>query len=347
MEMCSKRRRSALITLLALIALASGAACDEGSPSVGDAAAVDAAVGDAAPDGAVGDGFIDGIMPGSDAEVPLAATAYCEAAVDVFCPYYLRCKRMAVSDLTSCKKAFLETCNRRYEPIYAALAQAGLLTLSASGLAACQAHLATVDCASQIFDLDLGCDHVWLGRAAIGEACGPGIPALICAPGSTCVLDLSFCGTCKKTAARGEACGGETKLACEAADTCVGTPKRCIAKKRVGESCSGANERCVLGARCAQGLCKGPSIVGVGEVCDAEHRCPYLSACVGGHCAQSVLFGVSCNASTPCASGRCVGGTCVPLAEPGAPCAASRDCVSGGCLGASGCAPLVGVCLKP
>lgn len=327
--------------VLSMLLLATAGCSDDGASSPQDGAIVDAG-GDSAPgtDAVANDGT------SADASDELPVSDYCERAVDVFCPYYLRCKRMAVADLAACKKAFVESCNGRYEPTYAALAAAGELRLSAAGLARCKAHLESVDCAQQIFDLDGGCDGVWVGRAVVGDPCGVGIHGLICAPGSACVLDLSFCGTCKAVAGPGEDCGNAAGTTCEATEFCDATSKRCVARKAVGQPC-GADDRCVLGASCKAGVCGGPTIVAVGDACDQQNRCPYLSSCIGGACRQSALLGESCDAQTACAAGRCEQGKCAPLGVEGATCQSGGECLSGVCAGASGCGPLLGACLTP
>ena len=103
------------------------------------------------------------------------ASEYCERAVDVFCPYYLRCDRMAVPDLAGCRTAFLEACNGVYEPIYDALEKSGALELSLSGLDTCAQHLGSVSCDAHVFDLEGGCRDVWTGLVGSGGVCGSGI----------------------------------------------------------------------------------------------------------------------------------------------------------------------------
>lgn len=257
--------------------------------------------------------------------------SYCERTVDVFCPYYLRCGRMAVSDLESCRAVFLETCNARYEPLYAALAERGALALSADGIARCAEHLETVACAEQIFDLDGGCDAVWVGRVAAGGACGTGIESFVCDPSSTCVLGLDFCGTCAPL----------TEGACDFEHRCpddgVCKDGACRARPRVGDACDG-EVACVLGADCVAGACAGPTIVALGDACDATRRCPYRSACVGGRCASMALLGEPCGPGG-CASGVCEQGVCAALIGPGEPCERAAQCVSGRCD--------AGLCARP
>ncbi|MFT7622538.1 MAG: hypothetical protein ACI9WU_001711, partial [Myxococcota bacterium] len=66
------------------------------------------------------------------------AVEYCERGADVFCDFYVRCGRMAAPDVATCHSTFVQACNARFEPIYVALEQRGLLTLSPAGLAACK-----------------------------------------------------------------------------------------------------------------------------------------------------------------------------------------------------------------
>ncbi|MCA9513841.1 MAG: hypothetical protein KC635_02760, partial [Myxococcales bacterium] len=239
----------------------------------------------------------------------LPATDYCEAAVDVFCPYYLRCGRMAVPDLATCREVFAETCEARYEPVYAALADLGLLRLSRGGLDRCATHLETVACEAQMNDLDLGCSGVWVGQREAGAACGLGIESFVCAPATACVLGLDFCGTCEPAAAVGETCGDDAR--CAPTASCA--DGACVARGLPGDACGGdADPPCVTGASCAAGACAGPTIVAVGDTCDQTHRCPYFSACVGGTCRQAVRLGAACSATAPCGAGTCdARGLCV------------------------------------
>ncbi len=294
------------------------------------------------PDSASDDGLeVDATV----ADQVLPATNYCELAVDAFCPYYLRCGRMAVTDEATCRSVFLETCNARYEPVYADVAARGLLALSSSGLAACTAHLATVACDAQLGDLGGPCGQMWRGLAPAGAPCGPGIESLICDESSTCRIDLSFCGQCVPLALPGEACDLDHR--CPNDGSCV--EGVCLARTLTGEACDEASV-CETGAGCIEDAasgksrCLGPTIVALGESCDGERRCPYKSVCSGGACKATSLLGEACTPAIGCASGSCTGGTCVPLGGTGAPCQASLDCVSGRCAGTKTCAPLGPAC---
>ena len=55
------------------------------------------------------------------------ADTYCERIATFFCPYYLRCGRMAVDTVEQCEAIMAEACEGRYEPRYVGLAEAGLL----------------------------------------------------------------------------------------------------------------------------------------------------------------------------------------------------------------------------
>lgn len=273
----------------------------------------------------------------TDTGPPPTAREYCATTADAFCGYYVRCGRMAVNGVAECQEAFLEACSAVYQPHYIALEDAGLLELSVDGVDACAAHLETVQCDQQIFDLDGGCADVWRGLAPAGSPCGPGIDSFVCDDASTCVLDLSFCGTCEATVPVGASC---EDARCEATASCVsGT---CVARALPGEAC-GADQPCVLGASCSGGICAAPTIVGVGDACGASHRCPYKSACIGGQCVEAGLQGEVCGAQQPCASGWCDDGVCAPFREAGDPCDAGGECVSGVCDGV--CADLPGACL--
>lgn len=266
-----------------------------------------------------------------------SARAYCELMAAPFCDYYLRCGRMAVDDLAGCRAAFADACEHRYEPYYAALAESGRLALSVDGMGACAAHLREVACEDQLGDLDGACGEMWVGLAAEGAACGPGIDSLVCEAGTSCVLDLSFCGTCEATVPVGAACG---EARCADGASCVGGT--CVADARPGEPCDEA-QPCAIGTWCEEGLCVAPEIVGAGEACDQRRRCAYKAACVGGTCVETGLLGEPCSREVPCASGWCDGGTCAPAGEGGAACSGPVECLSGRCQGGS-CAPLPGAC---
>jgi len=272
----------------------------------------------------------------------LAARSYCELTVDLFCPYYLRCGRMAVPDLATCHDVFLESCNARYEPIYAALADRSELVLSRTGIARCGEHLAIVACEQQIFDLDGGCDQVWRGQVAATDAkpaCGLGIESFICDATSTCVIGLDFCGTCVPFVSEDGTC--DLAHRCPGDGDCV--EGRCVARAPVGAAC-GDGIDCVLGANCSQGVCAAPAIVGLDQVCDQGYRCPYRAACVAGRCQATGLLGEACGAAG-CASGACVDGTCVAFLDPGASCTSHGSCRSGRCE-AGQCAALTSPCLE-
>ena len=269
----------------------------------------------------------------------LDARSYCEATVDLFCPYYLRCGRMAVPDIETCRVVFLESCNARYEPAYAALADRGELVLSRAGIERCGAHLETVACEQQIFDLDGGCEQVWRGQVAAGGACGLGIESFICEADAVCVIGLDFCGDCKPLVAAGAACDFEHR--CPGDGDCV--DGGCVARVAVGSACDEATS-CVLGASCLDGVCTAPTIVGVGERCDQVKRCPYKSACVSGTCREAALLGEPCGLGG-CASGACEGGVCVALLDPGAACTGSATCRSGRCSEGQ-CSALTSGCIS-
>lgn len=266
----------------------------------------------------------DAADAGEDAGPP-DVTQYCELTADAYCAFYVRCGRMAVTTEDACRAVFLESCNGRYERVYRALANAGLMELSADGMAGCRAHLETVACAWQVQDLDGPCGAMWRGLQPEDGPCGLGIESLVCAEGTRCVLGLDFCGTCRRFADDGEACDptcGQTS-SCSAENVCA-------PRSHGGEPCGEAG--CVVGTSCVDGVCTGPSYVRAGDACDQAHRCPYKSQCSGGGCRESALLDEECTPAAGCATGFCgSSGRCEALKDPGEPCGASNECVSGAC----------------
>lgn len=267
------------------------------------------------------------------------ATTYCERSVEMFCGFYVRCGRMVAADVDECRRVFLETCNARYEPLYADLEARGDLYLSVAGLERCADHLETVVCERQIFDLD-GCSDVWVGRHQVGERCGPGLESFVCAEDSVCVLGLDFCGTCKARVASG--CDLENR--CADTEQCIdGT---CVARPQGGEPCTAAGPSCVVGADCVEGTCRGPEVVKEGEGCGGNRRCPYRSQCAGGTCVRTELVGAVCGGDVGCASGFCAATGCEPLGQAGDECGGGWQCVSGRCANPEAtCQPIGWSCL--
>ncbi len=276
------------------------------------------------------------------ADATIAAVDYCESVGDFFCDFYLRCGRMAASDVAECRAVFAETCNARYESRYVDLERAELLSLSKSGVEACAAHLATVSCSEQPTDLDGPCASMWVGAAPVGAKCGIDVESLVCAQGTTCIVGMDFCGTCEAAAPRGGACQPGV-VWCGSQDACI--DGICAPRSLPGQAC-GARQPCVLGASCVGGTCVAPSIVTVGEACDSAHRCPYRSFCDAGVCKRSSLLGEACSSARACASGRCEDGTCLPLRAAGEVCRTHAECRSAQCV-AGTCTPLPSACLEP
>ena len=278
-----------------------------------------------------------------DAGVALSSEGYCEAIVDFFCAFYLRCGRMAVADEAACRPVFLEACNARYEPSYVALEEAGLLGLSADGIGQCRSHLESAACDQVQLELQGPCAGMWVGTQSAGEPCGFDVESFTCAPGTACVLDLSLCGVCTTAVADGESCAGR-ELTCGAESYCD-DQGRCAARRRAGESC-GVDERCVLGTVCTDGTCAGPAYSAVGAACDFDTRCPYASRCLDGTCVATVPLGAACGPLQPCDSGWCDDGVCVPLLAQGETCSDADQCQTGSC-GGDACVGHPSVCFNP
>ncbi|OGQ25585.1 MAG: hypothetical protein A2138_04185 [Deltaproteobacteria bacterium RBG_16_71_12] len=271
------------------------------------------------------------------------ADGYCEAIADFFCAFYLRCGRMAVADEAACRPVFLEACNGRYEPSYLALEAAGLLTLSAAGIEQCRAHLESAACDDVQLELQGPCSAMWVGTQPAGAPCGFDVESFTCAPGTACVVDLSFCGVCTAMAADGASCA-ERDITC-GADSFCGETGLCTTRRRVGETC-GSGDRCVLGTTCTDTVCTGPSYTTVGEACDFDTRCPYASRCLDGTCVAAVGLGQSCGPTAPCDSGWCDDGTCAPFIAQDEACTDGDQCQTGVCSGGT-CAAHPSACFNP
>ncbi len=276
----------------------------------------------------------------TDAE-PLTASDYCESIVDSFCAFYLRCGRMDVRSEEACRDPFLESCNAVFEPQYVGLEAAGLLSLSAPGLAACEAHLAEVACEQQIFELAGPCSGIWEGAQAAGESCGLDVEYYICDPSASCTIGLDFCGTCETVLEPGEDCSVE-ETTCGPEGFCEeGT---CRARVPNGGACL-PDDRCMAGSACIEEVCEGPTFVSAGETCDATRRCPYLTACIGGVCAPTARLGEACSTGVPCDAGVCEDGTCVPPRDDGEACEGNAGCSSGICADGT-CAARPSACIS-
>ncbi len=275
----------------------------------------------------------------------IPASSYCETIEPFFCPFYLRCGRIAAADLAACSQTFLESCEAKYEPTYVDLERAGLLTLSRDGVDACRAHLDNVECDQQLLDLDGPCGAMWIGAQPIGASCGFDVESFVCAKDAVCVLGLDFCGTCEAALPIGAPCGADVEGSCVRAATCVeGT---CVERAAAGTPCDDGAP-CVLGAQCADGVCTGPAHVAVGDACDQAHRCPYAARCAAGECVASAALSQDCDAAAGgCASGFCGDrDICVALLEPGDACTTGAACRTGACIEGA-CSDVPSHCIAP
>lgn len=277
---------------------------------------------------------------GTAATTEISAETYCESTVEMFCGFYLRCNRMAASSFEDCREIFLETCNRRYEPSYIALAGAGYLTLSEQGIRNCETHLANVDCDAQVFDLDGGCSGVWQGLGQEAHRCSYGIESFVCAPGFSCELDTTLCGQCERTSQSGDSC--DNNQPCIGPFFCAGG--LCQPRGLPGAPCL-ASGQCVVGSRCDSNLCQAPIRAGLGDACDQIRRCPYKSQCVGGICEETARLNEPCQLSIGCMSGYC-DEVCRAFKTVGETCETNAECAINRCNDGQ-CGPSVSACLMP
>jgi hypothetical protein len=281
-------------------------------------------------------------------------TQYCESIVDIFCPFYLRCGRMAVADVDACKPVFLQACNAKFEPIFVSLENAGLVTLSQAGIDACKAQLDTISCDQQILDLDGDCAQMWQGTQKAGDPCGPDFESFTCGDGTACAVDASRCGTCKRVVPDGSSCEPDD-VTCGSTSECSEVTLACQARAHVGEPCAG-DIHCVLGASCDNQVCVGRTYPVLGAPCDLASGCPYASACLDdgtgnntSTCVETVELGAACSATAPCDSGFCDAAQtqkCIALAHQGEPCTRGDQCETGVCQGTT-CSTVPSACFNP
>lgn len=295
----------------------------------------------------------EGEGEGEGEDVELVATDYCEQLAPIFCPFYLRCDRInvdgttdAADELDACIAAFATSCEAGFEPRFTPLADDGLVTLSRAGLDACAAHLDTATCDEQLFELSGPCAGIWEGSVDVGGACGLDAASFVCRPGTTCVIDLSFCGTCDVVLALGDVCrDGDNDVAgtCGPAASC-GDDDVCVARPTVNEACVAGGVPCVAPASCGDdGVCHEPAVVVVGEACDRDRRCGYRARCANAVCVATVGPGGACAVDDDCDAGFCVDDVCVAVHAVGEACSDDREC-STGCIDGA-CAGFVSGCL--
>jgi hypothetical protein len=276
----------------------------------------------------------------------LNADRYCEELAPIFCPFYLRCGRMAVDDDSACRAAFAESCEPAFEARFVPLADAGLLQLSRAGLDACAAHLESASCDEQTLELSGPCAAIWEGTVPAGGACGLDAESFVCAPGTACTLDLSFCGVCESVVDVGGACRVDGAT-CGAAGECSDDDV-CVDRPNTGEACSPDGPSCELPSRCADdNVCREFTVVDVGDACDRDFRCPYRSACLDAVCVATVGVGDACAVDVDCDAGFCAGGVCVALKDGDAGCASDAECGSGVCSDDATCASFAPRCTAP
>lgn len=191
------------------------------------------------------------------------------------------------------------------------------------------------------------------------------------ATSDACLIDSCVEGRCLRTLREGACDDG---VACTVGDVCVegvchpGKPEdeRCAdsdqCTRDVCEPFAGCTHRlaaldcndgvdCTTNDKCSQGVCRGQSSCGDGQICQLElnvcvtclsdndcadgNECS-SDRCVNGVCQHSPLTNTQCNDATSCTrEDRCVDGACV--GTPDHALCPANDCVSGLCVPGTGC----------
>jgi len=214
------------------------------------------------------------------------------------------------------------------------------------------------------------CDLVFVGDAALGEACTisdecegaaycdlsascPGVCAAqsavgaACAASERCAESVCHDGRCVESTPLGQPCGVNLPDCGDEAycDVKSGTCVEVALSERVlteGDDCSEPGKDCVEGLYC--NLQRDPYICTAfappGAECSQDARCrpeqycqgPNGSAAFEGICVDRLALGAQCNGGSPgCAEGFCRAGRCSYLRVNGTTCAEDAQCVSGFC----------------
>lgn len=283
----------------------------------------------------------DGATTTSDAADEVRTVSLDDAALRVgraLCSFHARCFETYVRDVSPS----VAVCEARYAAAFRAthLPGARFADRSLTRMQTCEDALPCSALYGGAWQTECPAPRPANPRAD-GEPCASD---LSCAS-EACILQAqtegaSGCGTCaaKIASAAGEPCGEGTRR-CGPGHTCLSS-KRCVAVRKLGETCDTSNALCGNGLRCTAGTCE--KLPAAGEACDARAGCdPYrLSGCgTSGQC-ESVVYlpsGASCDvgALATCGHGEtCTldtsdggpSGVCTTRSRIGETCRRARDC---------------------
>ena len=229
---------------------------------------------------------------------------------------------------------------------------AGRLELNPDAVPACLAALRAADCEEIVSsaggnantvvlsDLDAigACALVFVGRVPVGGACSPGASKVFaqeCAQGY-CHAEQTCPGRCLAYRKLGESCDANMGR-CESGLFCRGS---CQLKAQRGQVCQ-AEAQCADGLTCVESVCDQPQ--GLGGSCRNDNNCIDGLICVDQTCREPLPVDARCFGSHQCASGLCIQLRCMATELPvGAACSASVSCKSGYCR-EQACVPTAGL----
>jgi hypothetical protein len=126
-------------------------------------------------------------------------------------------------------------------------------------------------------------------RASEGQPCG-GFDGCASSSGTLCDFDfMTLTGTCKKPAARGEACDPMSSAACDRPDdVCDPTTNVCTLRKLPGEACTSPTD-CVAYAKCDPATMKCVKRGAEGAACVEQSDCLAGFTCEASKCTLDEL----------------------------------------------------------
>jgi hypothetical protein len=262
----------------------------------------------------------------------LAVEDYPAEVLDAVCRHLVRCG--SVEDVERCRTANLGI-DYGYSASEQAALDAGKIVFNGDKARTCLDDHAASSCdvtSQDSREQDPACLEVLTGTLREGEACALNTECVsrLCdvqACDTACCLGTCVGDVAPSVAKVGESCAAGT---CEPAAFCDQDITTCVARKRLGASCTSINE-CAFGLDCDAGACAalpapGEACAGacrdegtrcspitdtcvevglVGDPCTMASDCSVLYRCdETNHCSAGVAPGAACTATTRCAGNR-------------------------------------------